>query len=51
MGGVDWVSSEYLDIYDLGHIFQMNARLAAGNTLLAFLKVFKYLQVSNASTC
>ena len=47
MGGVDWVGSEYLDIYDLGHIFQMNARLAAGNTLLAFLKVFKYLQVSD----
>jgi hypothetical protein len=47
MGGVDWVGSEYLDIYDLGHLFQMNARLAAGNTLLAFLKVFKYLQVSD----
>jgi len=25
----------------------LNARLAAGNTLLSFLKVFKYLQVSN----
>ena len=47
MGGVNWVATEYLDIYDLGHIYQMNARLAAGNTLLAFLKVFKYLQVSN----
>ena len=47
MGGINWVSTEYLDIYDLGHMFQMNARLAAGNTLLAFLKVFKYLQVSD----
>ena len=46
-GGVNWTHTEYFDIYDLGYIFQLNARLAAGNTLLAFLKVFKYLQVSD----
>ena len=44
---VDWISSEYLDIFDLGYMFQLNARIAAGNTLLSFLKVFKYLQVSD----
>ena len=30
-----------------GYNFQLNARIAAGNTLLSFLKVFKYLQVSD----
>jgi len=45
--GVNWISSEYLDIFDLGYSFQLNARIAAGNTLLSFLKVFKYLQVSD----
>ena len=46
-GGIQWVDSEYLDIFDSGYMFQLNARLAAGNTLLSFLKVFKYLQVSD----
>ena len=43
----NWTSSEYLDIFDLGYGFQVNAKIAAGNTLLSFLKVFKYLQVSD----